>query len=238
VRCLLLAAGCVALAGCGSGSSSHAASSPTPGANEAATARPAATPPARVRVRRVGHLPAPVELPAVATRGASLLAIGGLDAGDASVSSIVRIDGARARVVGHLPSPLHDAAAATAGARTLFAGGGEAGTGSAAILRILPSGGTRPAGRLAVGTSDVEAAAVGGQVLIAGGTSGTAARREVYRFDPRTRRVRGIGRLPQVVTHALSDLSAGSFRDHVTVVGGRDAAGRARDEICSLRPRA
>jgi Kelch motif len=161
-------------------------------------------------------------------------------AGAAATAAPVATPSARApvRPVGHLPSPLRDAAAATAGARTLFAGGGEAGTGSAAILRILPSGGTRPAGRLAVGTSDVEAAAVGGQVLIAGGTSASAARREVYRFDPRTRRVRGIGRLPQVVTHALSDLSAGSFRDHVTVVGGRDAAGRARDEICSLRPRA
>ena len=40
-------------------------------------------------------------------------------------------------------------------------------------------------------------AAVGGRVLIAGGTSGTTARREVLRFDPRTRRVRRIGRLPQ-----------------------------------------
>ena len=36
-----------------------------------------------------------------------------------------------------------------------------------------------------------------GQVLIAGGTSGTAARREVLSFDPRTRRLRRIARLPQ-----------------------------------------
>ena len=41
------------------------------------------------------------------------------------------------------------------------------------------------------------------------------------------------GRLPE----ALSDLSAGSFADHVTVVGGRDAQGRARDEIWTLRAR-
>jgi hypothetical protein len=167
VHRLLLAAGCLVLTGCGSGPSSRTASSPTPSAGAAATARP------------------------VATRGASLLAIGGLDAADASVSSIVRVEGARARVVGHLPSPLHDAAAATAGARTLFAGGGEAGTGSAAILRILA-------------------------------------------VDPASGRATRAGRLPE----ALSDLSAGSFRDHVTVVGGRDATGRARNEIWSLRPRA
>ena len=38
-------------------------------------------------------------------------------------------------------------------------------------------------------------AAVGGRVLIAGGTSGTAARREILRFDPRTGAVARIGRL-------------------------------------------
>jgi hypothetical protein len=56
-------------------------------------------------------------------------------------------------------------------------------------------------------------------------------RAAILAVDPATGRVSRAGRLPE----ALSDLSAASFPDHVTVVGGRDARGRARDEIWSLR---
>ena len=231
MRRLLLAAGCLALAGCGSGPSSHTASSPTPGAGAPTTARPAATPSARVRVRPVGHLPAPVELPAVATRGASLLAIGGLDAADASVSSIVRVDGARARVVGHLPTPLHDAAAATAGARTLFAGGGEAGAGSAAVLRILPGGGTQPAGRLPVGASDVEAAAVGDTIYVVGGYTGTAPLRSILALGPGGG-VRVAAELPRPLRYAAVAAVGGQ----VLIAGGTSGTA-ARREVYRFDPR-
>src|SRR4051794_7684841 len=97
---------------------------PRPPAPPPPPGRPAAAPPPPLAPRRAGPLPAPVELPAVATRGSALLAIGGLDAADASVASIVRVDGAGARVVGRLPSPLHDAAAAAGGAATPFVRGG------------------------------------------------------------------------------------------------------------------
>jgi hypothetical protein len=60
-------------------------------------------------------------------------------------------------------------------------------------------------------------AAVGGAVLIAGGTSGTAARREVLRFDPRTGRVTRIARLPTALTHAAGAALDGRFY----VLGGR-----------------
>ena len=41
------------------------------------------------------------------------------------------------------------------------------------------------------------------------------------------------GRLPE----PLSDLGAASFPNRLTVVGGRDRQGRARDEIWSLTAR-
>jgi N-acetylneuraminic acid mutarotase len=85
------------------------------------------------------------------------------------------------------------------------------------IVALGPAGGARVVAELPRPLRYAAVAAVGGQVLIAGGTSGTAARREVYRFDPRTRTVRRIGRLPQVVTHAAGAALGGRFY----VLGGR-----------------
>src|SRR3954447_25631716 len=64
----------------------------------------------RVRVRRVGRMPAPVQLPATTTApGGGARALGGLDAGDASSAAIVRVTTAGAHEAGTLPAALHDA---------------------------------------------------------------------------------------------------------------------------------
>src|SRR4051794_20530884 len=145
---------------------SHA--TPTP------TARTTATPaPIRLHVTGRGHLPAPVQLPAMTAAGRSALAMGGLSSADTSLTDIVRIDGATGRLVGHLPSPLHDAAAATVDGRTLFIGGGQSEAGSAAIDRVTRGGAVSAAGRLPAGASDVEAATVGGTAYVVGGYTGT-----------------------------------------------------------------
>src|SRR5690349_13381517 len=136
------------LAGCGSAGHRQAAA-----ADPARPSRPPVRAGVRLTVRRLGHLPAPVQLPAVARLGHGVVAAGGLDAGDASTAAVVRVDPApfSARQIGALPAPLHDAAAATTGTRTLLAGGGDAGAGRSDVLRILPSGATRPAGLLPAG---------------------------------------------------------------------------------------
>jgi hypothetical protein len=70
-------------------------------------------------------------------------------------------------------------------------------------------------------------------VLIAGGTSGTTARREVLSFDPRTRRLRVIARLPAPVTHAAGASLNGRFY----VLGGRgDTLNSQRSAILAVDP--
>ena len=70
-------------------------------------------------------------------------------------------------------------------------------------------------------------------MLIAGGTSGTAARREVLRFDPADGTVRRLAILPEPVTHA----SAAALGGRLYVVGGRgDALDSARAAIVSVDP--
>jgi DNA-binding beta-propeller fold protein YncE len=223
-------AACVVLAGCGGGSGASPRAASTPVATAPAP-RPAATPGPRLRARVLGRLPAPVELPAVATRGSALLAIGGLDAADASMSSIVRVEGAQARVVGHLPRPLHDAAAATAGTTTLFAGGGEAGAGSRGILRILPGGGTRPAGSLPVGASDVAAAAVGGTVYVVGGYTGKVPLRAIFALRP-SGSIGVVAELPRPLRYAAVAAVGG----RVLIAGGTSGT-TARREVFSFDPR-
>jgi len=122
-----------------------------------------------------------VQLPAVTVAGSSVLAIGGLDAADASVASIVRVATAppvRARVIGTLPAALHDAAAATVNGASFLLGGGDAGAGLPQVLRILPSGRTRAAESLP--------AAAGGRILVLGGRDARGGvRDEVRLLEPR-----------------------------------------------------
>ena len=56
-------------------------------------------------------------------------------------------------------------------------------------------------------------------MVIAGGTAGTVATRAVYSFDPSTRKVSRIARLPQPLTHA----AAAAVGRIVYVMGGRGA---------------
>src|SRR6476646_10359510 len=100
------------VAGCGGGGGAQSPSAHGPGADPAQ--RPSVPLRTTVRFRQLGHLPAPVQLPAVAPVGTSeALVMGGLDSADASSSTIVRISGSQAHVAGQLPAALHDAAAAT-----------------------------------------------------------------------------------------------------------------------------
>jgi N-acetylneuraminic acid mutarotase len=64
------------------------------------------------------------------------------------------------------------------------------------------------------------AATIGGQVIIVGGSHGETAEDEILRFDPISRSVTRIGRLPRPLTHA----SAVTFGSYVYVLGGRGSS--------------
>src|SRR4051812_37346140 len=94
------------VAGCGGGGGRDKTQAADPTGTSPST-RPDKTRlgPARLRFRTIGHLPAPVQLPAVAPVGTDgALVMGGLDRADGSSASIVRISGASARVAGALPT--------------------------------------------------------------------------------------------------------------------------------------
>ncbi len=160
-------------AGCSSGSGSTEAGSTDSGAGAGATT-PAQ--PVRLMISRSGlTLPAPISGEAVASQPSGLLLIGGLDSGDVSTSSVLRIDSASgtSSPAGSLSQPLHDAAATALGGRVLLFGGGSATTVDD-VQRLVPGRTAQVVGHLPQTRSDLSALTVGDSAVVLGGYDGAA----------------------------------------------------------------
>jgi YVTN family beta-propeller protein len=179
-------------------------------------------------VRRVGRMPAPVQLPAMAALpGGAAMSMGGLDAGDASVSAIVRLDPRlRARSVGTLPAAQHDAAAAGFGGRVFFFGGGDAGATTDAVLDVRGGNASRRVARLPAAASDVEAATVGDTAYVIGGFTGTRPLRTIVAYRP-GRSPRVVAELPRPLRYA----AVARVGPAVLVAGGTSGAAAVSDVL-------
>lgn len=182
--------------------------------------------------RPSGRLPSAVHDAAAARIGGSVYLFGGGN-GTRQLGEIV--DVARGRVVGQLPAPSSDQAAATIGDKAYVVGGF---TGSHWLSTIVA---WKPGGRASVVAhlpSPVRYAAVtaaGGKLVVAGGSlpSGKASA-AVLVYDPATGRVRRVGNLPAMTTHA----AAAELGDLAYVIGGRGAAtGTPTTRVVSVDPR-
>ena len=218
------------LAGCGGGSGEPPTSS-TPALHTVPAPAPAPKRTVLV-VRHTGRLPSPVQLPAVAALpGGAATVIGGLDAADASLDTIVHVDPRhRATEVGTLPSAQHDAAAASLDGRVFFFGGGNAGATSDAVLDVRRGTATRQVARLPIGASDVEASVVGGVAYVIGGYTGTAPLRSIVAFRP-GQRPRTVAQLPQPLRYA----AVARVGSSVLVAGGTSGT-TATDAILRFDP--
>jgi YVTN family beta-propeller protein len=172
---------------------------------------------------------------AAASIGGDVFVFGGGN-GISELSEIVRVEsrGSSRAVVGHLPKPSSDVGAAAI-AGTAFIVGGYTGTAWLdTIVAWRPGRDARVVAHLPTPLRYAAVSASGGRLVIAGGSlpSG-AAGREIYTFDPRTRKVLRIGELPAATTHAAGAALAGL----VYVIGGRGSAlGTATDRIVSVDP--
>ncbi len=149
-----------------------------------------------------------MQLPAVAPQADGALALGGLDALDASVAGMVRIGAAGAHGAGSLPFALHDAAAANIDGHVYLFGGGNAGSASAAIMRVQGAS-AGMVGSLPVGASDVAAATIGHTAYIVGGFTETVPLRTIVAYTPGSG-ARVVAMLPRPLRYAA-----------VAAVGGR-----------------
>src|SRR3954452_7254084 len=182
---------------------------------------------ARLRVVASRRLPAPVQLPALALRGRTVLALGGLDAADTSVPSVTRVLPAPAGGAGTLPQAVHDVGAAALGGRVYVFGGGTAAGPLDAIVQL----GRGVVGHLPEPASDLEAVPVGGAILIVGGYTGVQPLRSVLSYT-RGRRIRRVADLPHALRYAAAAAAPGGL---LLVAGGTDGV-HARDEIVRVDP--
>ena len=224
----MLAAGCLVLAGCGSGGTPSAGSTPAPSAT--APAHHAAATPVRLHARTLGHLPMPVELPAVAH---SRL----VPAGDRRPR---HRDGLplRDREGRRRPGPRHrSSAVAAARRRRGDRARADAVRGRRPGRRGQLAGAAHPAqrrdpagGPAAGGASDVGAAAVGDTVYVVGGYTGTVPLRSIIALGP-SGSVDVVAELPRPLRYAAVAAVGG----RVLIAAGRRARPRAARSTASIR---
>jgi len=125
------------------------------------------------------QLPAPISGEAAVILHGGTLIIGGLDAGEASVSGVFRLDRTgKLRPAGSLSGPLHDAAATTLGDKVLVLGGGTAtSTDTVQALPVSAAAGRSATasvvGHLPAVRSDLSAVTIGPKAYVLGGYDGT-----------------------------------------------------------------
>jgi hypothetical protein len=161
-----------------------------------------------------------------------VIVMGGLDAGEASVSTVTAVSlGARSAVtLAPLPAPVHDAAAASTGEGVMLFGGGAA-EGTDAVVRALP-GRPRLVERLPRPLSDAGAATLGGAAYVAGGWDGVTPSPTVYRDVP--------GRAPTVAGRLSAGVrypAVASLAGKLLVAGGETSSGKAVSAIEAFDPR-
>jgi N-acetylneuraminic acid mutarotase len=206
------------------GSSSHHA-------GKTAT-KPTASSPAAVHVlvTQTGQLPTAIQDAAAAPAGGSgTLLMGGLEAGETSVSGVLKLEGAAAGSVGSLPTALHDAcASAVSGAVYLF-GGGQSESFSQ-ILKVPASGTPQTAGELPTRASDVACTTVSEVVYIVGGYTGQEPLNTIVAWRPSTG-PKVVATLPKPLRYA----AVGNVGGKVLIAGGTSGASASRD-IYSFDP--
>jgi DNA-binding beta-propeller fold protein YncE len=230
----VLAAIMMVTAGCGSAKDSAAPSGKTPAANGKGSSGTPAAQRAASPVLRVGttaSMPAPVQLPGLArTSDGRVIAVGGLDAADTSMSDVTEVLPAPSRRVGHLPQAVHDVGATAIGTTVYVFGGGTAAGPVSTITAVDDQGRSRPAGHLPVAMSDTTAVTLGDTAYVVGGYTTTTPLRSVLAYRP-GQSVRVAAGLPHPVRYP----AVGTVGNRLFVAGGTTGT-QARREIVEVDP--
>jgi outer membrane protein assembly factor BamB len=181
----------------------------------AATRSPAATQPLRLRVRKIGFLPASgSRLAAAALPDGGVVAAGGVVDG-ASSRDVLMGTPQHLRRAGVLAAATHDAALVATGRSAYLLGGGEAVSTDAVVRIDLRTHATRRIGSLGEPLSDLGAATLGGAIYLVGGYTGTQYATAVLRFRP-GRQPTLVARLPVGLRYA----GVAALRGRIYVAGG------------------
>jgi DNA-binding beta-propeller fold protein YncE len=235
-RALLIGAALLAATagGCASQGSNGSGALTTPtagGTSSSATAKSTAPSSPRLRLTATAALPAPIQLPGLARiSGGRVMAVGGLDAADSSVDTVLNVLPGSPRPLTHLPQPAHDIGVSAIGPTAYAFGGGTAAGPISTIVALDGHGGARVAGHLPVAMSDTTAVTLGSTAYVIGGYTTTTPLRSVLAFRP-GHPVRVAAELPHAVRYA----AAAAIGSRIYIAGGTTGT-RARSELIEVDP--
>jgi N-acetylneuraminic acid mutarotase len=219
---------CLAIAGCGTNTSTATVGAPAAHPPHARANKPLA---ARLVYRRLFSLPAPLQDPAIAgLSNGSFVLLGGLDAADTSTAGVLVANLQSPLRSASLPGAQHDAQAATLAGDVYVFGGGDAAQFDH-ILRFDPATDTvSPVGVLPTAASDVAVTQTGETAYIVGGFDGTNWLDTILAWRPGTA-ARLVATLPVGLRYAAVTVANGK----VLIVGGTTPTGTS-DAIYRFDP--
>lgn len=179
------------------------------------------------------QLPAAISSESVVGLPGGPLILGGLDATEASVSGVFRLDSASGvRPAGTLTAPLHDTAATALGDRVLIFGGGSE-TSSGEVQALPAAGGNAgEVGQLPTVRSDLSAVTVRRRAYVLGGYDGETPLDSVLSTAD-GRGFAQVARLPKPARY----IAVAALGGRIYAFGGETATGEASDTIQEVDPR-
>jgi hypothetical protein len=182
-----------------------------------------------------GSLPKPASDLAAAVIGETVYLVGGYTGAVPLRTILAWRPGSAARTAALLPKPLRYAAVSAVDGRLLIAGGTSGENASSSVYSFEPaSGEVRQIATLPHPLTHASAAALRGAMLVFGGREAAPDSQSAQILAISTQgAVHAAGALPR----ALSDVAAVTVGDHVLLAGGRDGAGRVRDDVLSVSAR-
>jgi DNA-binding beta-propeller fold protein YncE len=196
-------------------------------------ADPVAQPVQRDLAEKVtGSLPAALMDPSYVASGGGIVLLGGLNAADTSVDTVIAAGYHGARVIGRLPSVRHDTAAAVINRDVYVFGGGNGPSQLSDIVRFDPrTGRSSLIGHLPAASSDSTAATIGGTAYVVGGYTGTRWLDSIVAYRPGST-AHVVAHLPQTIRYA----AVTAVRNSLVIAGGSLENGTASDAVLLYTP--
>ena len=215
--------------------SSKKTAAPTKTVQRAAPAHadPVAQPVQRDLAEKVtGSLPAPLMDSSYVSSGGGIVLLGGLNAADTSVDTVIAAAYHGSKVIARLPSVRHDTAAAVINRDIYVFGGGNGPSQLSDIVRVDPRAGRSTLiGHLPAASSDSTAAAIGGTAYIVGGYTGTRWLDTIIAYRPGTT-AHVVAHLP----HTLRYAAVTAVGNRLVIAGGSLENGTASDSVLVYVP--
>jgi DNA-binding beta-propeller fold protein YncE len=196
-------------------------------------AQPVAQPVQRDLAEKVtGSLPAALMDPSYVASGGGIVLLGGLNAADTSVDTVIAAAFHGSSVIARLPSVRHDTAAAVINRNIYVFGGGNGPSQLSDIVRVDPRAGRSTLiAHLPAASSDSTAAAIGGTAYIVGGYTGTRWLDTIVAYRP-GQAAHVVAHLPRTIRYA----AVTAVGDKLLIAGGSLENGTASDSVLVYTP--